>query len=51
MKKVLNNKLLFVFFAAIYFPSFLHRIMFVMFTEITFQSKQTTQVCVVFVHA
>ena len=51
MKKVLNNKLLFSFFAAIYFPSFLHCIMFEMFTEIASQSKQTTQICVVFVHA
>ena len=45
------RQLLFGFFAAINFASFLHLIMFEMFTEIAFQSKQTAAVHVVFILA
>ena len=45
------QQLLFGFFTAINFPSFLHRIMFEMFTEIAFQSKQTAAVHITFILA
>ena len=41
------QQLLFGFFAAINFASFLHLVMFEMFTEIAFQSKQTAAVVLI----